>query len=432
MKTGIATDRWESASDDARTFEPLAGTLANPADETSGESMSNQNDHKLYPDVQPQPDFAKIERAILATWEQEGTFRRSVEERPAGQDGSNEFVFYDGPPFANGLPHYGHLITSYIKDIVPRYQTLRGRRVERRFGWDTHGLPVEMLMEKELGVSGRAGITEYGIGRFNQHCRESVFRYTDEWERYVTRAARWVDFDNDYKTLDITYMESVIWAVKQLWEKGLLYEGYRVLPYSWAAQTPLSNFETRLDDAYRDRQDPAVIVRFELVAESGDDRPTDLLAWTTTPWTLPSNLYRRSSPSSRARGGWAPSRVASWWDGASGRCFRSSRAPRTPSGFWRATSSTPKREPVSCTSRRASARTTWWRPRPPASPWCARWTTPAASPPRCRPGRGFRSSTPTSPSCAISSSAACSSSRTPTSTAIPTAGARTRRSSTRP
>jgi isoleucyl-tRNA synthetase len=258
--------------------------------------MSNQNDPKLYPDVQQRPDFAKIERAILAVWERDGTFRRSVETRPAGQDGSNEFVFYDGPPFANGLPHYGHLITSYIKDIIPRYQTLRGRRVERRFGWDTHGLPVEMLMEKELGVSGRAGITEYGIGRFNRHCRESVFRYTDEWERYVTRAARWVDFGNDYKTLDITYMESVLWAVKQLWEKGLLYEGYRVLPYSWAAQTPLSNFETRLDDAYRDRQDPAVTVRFELVAESGDDRPTDLLAWTTTPWTLPSNLALAVGP----------------------------------------------------------------------------------------------------------------------------------------
>jgi len=258
--------------------------------------MSDESEYRPYPDVDPQPDFTEIERGILAIWKRDETFRRSVEERPAGQDGSNEFVFYDGPPFANGLPHYGHLVTGYIKDIIPRYQTLRGRRVERRFGWDTHGLPVEMLVEQELGVSGRIQITEYGIDRFNEYCRESVFRYTDEWERYVNRAARWVDFDNDYKTLDLTYMESVIWAVKQLWEKGLLYEGYRVLPYSWAAQTPLSNFETRLDDAYRDRQDPAVIVRFELVPENGDAGPTDLLAWTTTPWTLPSNLALAVGP----------------------------------------------------------------------------------------------------------------------------------------
>ena len=258
--------------------------------------MSDESEYRPYPDVDPQADFTEIERGILAIWKRDETFRRSVEERPAGQDGSNEFVFYDGPPFANGLPHYGHLVTGYIKDIIPRYQTLRGRRVERRFGWDTHGLPVEMLVEQELGVSGRIQITEYGIDRFNEYCRESVFRYTDEWERYVNRAARWVDFDNDYKTLDLTYMESVIWAVKQLWEKGLLYEGYRVLPYSWAAQTPLSNFETRLDDAYRDRQDPAVIVRFELVPENGDAGPTDLLAWTTTPWTLPSNLALAVGP----------------------------------------------------------------------------------------------------------------------------------------
>jgi isoleucyl-tRNA synthetase len=258
--------------------------------------MSDEKQHKPYPDVEPQPDFAEIERGILAIWKRDETFRRSVEERPAGKDGSNEFVFYDGPPFATGLPHYGHLLTGYIKDLVPRYQTLRGRRVERRFGWDTHGLPVEMLVEQELGVSGRAQITEYGIDRFNEYCRTSVFRYTDEWERYVNRSARWVDFDNDYKTLDVTYMESVLWAVKQLWEKGLLYEGYRVLPYSWAAQTPLSNFETRMDDAYRDRQDPAVVVRFELVPENGDAGPTDLLAWTTTPWTLPSNLALAVGP----------------------------------------------------------------------------------------------------------------------------------------
>ena len=253
--------------------------------------MTDRADQKKhYPDVDPQPDFPALERAVVESWRANAVFQRSVEARDPGQDGSNEFVFYDGPPFANGLPHYGHLITSYIKDIFPRYQTLRGRRVERRFGWDCHGLPAEMEAEKELGVSGRAAIMEFGIDRFNDHCRSSVMKYTRDWERYIDRAGRWVDFENDYKTLDLDYMESLIWAVKQLHEKGLLYEGYKVMPYSWAAQTPLSLHETRLDDSYRERQDPAITVRVELVPEPGDEGPIDLLAWTTTPWTLPSNL----------------------------------------------------------------------------------------------------------------------------------------------
>jgi isoleucyl-tRNA synthetase len=251
--------------------------------------MSDSKTRKPYPDVPQQPSFPEIERRILDSWRREGTFERSVEARPAGENGENEFVFYDGPPFANGLPHFGHLLTGFVKDIVPRYQTLRGRRVERRFGWDCHGLPVEMEAEKELQVSGRAAIQQFGIGNFNAHCRASVVRYTDVWHRYVTRSARWVDFGNDYKTMDRDYMESVLWAFKRLWEKGLLYEGQRVLPYSWAAETPLSNFETRLDNSYREREDPAITVRFALRPE-GDDRPTDLFAWTTTPWTLPSNL----------------------------------------------------------------------------------------------------------------------------------------------
>ncbi len=252
--------------------------------------MSRKAAKKPYPEVDPQPDLPALEQRVLASWERDGTFQRSIDQRPAGDRGANEFVFYDGPPFANGLPHHGHLVTGYIKDIIPRYQTLRGRRVERRFGWDCHGLPVEMLAEQELGVAGHKAIHEYGIDRFNEYCMSSVFRYMAEWERYVNRAARWVDFTKSYNTLELPYMESIIWAVKQLHEKGLLYEGYKVMPYSWAAQTVLSNFETRMDDAYRDRQDPAITVRFELVPESGDDRPTDLLAWTTTPWTLPSNL----------------------------------------------------------------------------------------------------------------------------------------------
>ncbi len=231
----------------------------------------------------------------LERWNRDHTFERSVEGRPAGEKGSNEFVFYDGPPFANGLPHFGHLLTGYVKDIVPRYQTLRGKRVERRFGWDCHGLPAEMEAERELEVSGRLAIQEFGIDRFNEHCRKTVLRYTGEWERYVTRQARWVDFENDYKTMDTSYIESVMWAFKTLYERGLLYEGYRVLPYSWACETPVSNFETRLDDSYRERQDPAVTVRFTLL-EPRDGKPVDVLAWTTTPWTLPSNLALAVGP----------------------------------------------------------------------------------------------------------------------------------------
>ena len=162
-----------------------------------------------YPTVESQPDLPSIEREVLARWEREDTFRRSVEQRPAGVNGDNEFVFYDGPPFANGLPHYGHLLTGYVKDAVPRYQTMRGRRVERRFGWDCHGLPAEVQAEKELGISGHPEIIAFGIDRFNDACRTSVLRYTQEWRDYVTRQARWVDFDNDYKTLDLDYMETV-------------------------------------------------------------------------------------------------------------------------------------------------------------------------------------------------------------------------------
>ncbi len=182
-----------------------------------------------YPDVTRSPNLADIEEQVLKSWETAGTFARSVE----GRRGSQEFVFYDGPPFANGLPHYGHLLTGFVKDAVPRYQTMRGRLVERRFGWDCHGLPAEIEAEKELGVSGRAAIGEYGIDAFNNFCRSSVLRYTDEWRRYVTRQARWVDFDNDYKTMDLSYMESVMWALAELYGKGLLYEDYRVLPYCW-------------------------------------------------------------------------------------------------------------------------------------------------------------------------------------------------------
>lgn len=245
-----------------------------------------------YPQIDPKPDLPGIERRILAAWEADDTFQASIDSRPADQ----EFVFYDGPPFANGLPHHGHLLTGFVKDVVPRYQTMRGKRVDRRFGWDCHGLPAEMETEKELGVSGRAAITELGIAEFNRNCRASVLKYTQEWEETVTRQARWVDFQNDYKTMDLDYMESVMWAFKTLWDKGLVYEAYRVMPYSWGAETPLSNFEIRLDDATRPRQDPAITVAFDLSPADGDPGPLRILAWTTTPWTLPSNLALAVGP----------------------------------------------------------------------------------------------------------------------------------------
>ena len=244
-----------------------------------------------YPEV-GRPDFPAIEDGVLARWAADGTFQASVDARPA----ESEYVFYDGPPFANGLPHHGHLLTGYVKDVVPRYQTMRGHRVDRRFGWDCHGLPAEMEAEKELPVSGRADIIEYGIDRFNAQCRKSVLRYTGEWEKTVTRQARWVDFEDDYKTMDPDYMESVMWAFKQLWDKGLVYEAFKVMPYSWGAETPLSNFEIRLDDATRPRQDPAVTVAFDLEPTDGDPGPMRILAWTTTPWTLPSNLALAVGP----------------------------------------------------------------------------------------------------------------------------------------
>ena len=233
------------------------------------------------------PNFPALEHQVLGYWDTDDTFRASVARR----DGAPEYVFYDGPPFANGLPHYGHLLTGYVKDIVPRYRTMRGYKVERRFGWDTHGLPAELEVESQLGITDKSQIDTMGIAEFNTACRESVLRYTDEWREYVTRQARWVDFDNDYKTLDLDYMESVIWAFKRLWEKGLAYEGYRVLPYCWRDETPLSNHELRMDDdVYQSRQDPAITVGFRIGGDqAGDLAGTYLLVWTTTPWTLPSN-----------------------------------------------------------------------------------------------------------------------------------------------
>ncbi len=243
--------------------------------------------------VPSSPRFPAIEEAVLAYWDEDATFEASLAQRDAGANGENEFVFYDGPPFANGLPHYGHLLTGYVKDIVPRFQTMRGKRVERRFGWDTHGLPAELEAMRLGGIKTTDEIVAMGIDKFNDACRASVLKYTGEWQEYVTRQARWVDFDHDYKTMNPEFMESVVWAFKQLYDKGWIYEGFRVLPYCWKDETPLSNHELRMDDdVYKSRQDPAVTVGFTL-DDVGTDPVLDgarILIWTTTPWTLPSNL----------------------------------------------------------------------------------------------------------------------------------------------
>ncbi len=251
--------------------------------------MSDQVHHKtpVFASVPAKPDYPRIEEDILRFWKTDGTFEESVRFREAG---GRDFVFYDGPPFANGMPHYGHVLTGYVKDVVPRYKTMRGYRVIRRFGWDCHGLPAEMEMEKEAGIHGRNQIEEFGIARFNEGCRSLVLKYVDEWERIVTRQGRWVDFKNDYKTMDLDFMESVLWAFKSLYDKKLIYRGSRVLAYCSRCETPLSNFETRIDNSTRPKQDPAVTILFRLRDEGRLPSNTFLMAWTTTPWTLPSNL----------------------------------------------------------------------------------------------------------------------------------------------
>ena len=244
--------------------------------------------------VNPSPSFPEVEQSILSFWAKDNTFKASIEQRKAA--GAGEFVFYDGPPFANGLPHYGHLLTGYVKDAIPRFKTMQGYTVDRRFGWDTHGLPAEVEAERQLGISGRPEIEKYGIDKFNAYCKTSVLKYTQDWRTYVTRQARWVDFDNDYKTLDKDYTESVLWAFKQLHNKGLIYEGFKVLAYCWRCETPLSNHELRMDDeVYKNRQDQTLTVTFPV----NEDQPlagVRLLAWTTTPWTLPTNFALAVGP----------------------------------------------------------------------------------------------------------------------------------------
>jgi isoleucyl-tRNA synthetase len=242
--------------------------------------METTKNNTRFTDVASQADFAALEEQILKFWEENDIFAKSVAERPADK----AFIFNDGPPFASGLPHYGHLLASIIKDVVPRYWTMRGFRVERRFGWDCHGLPVENEAEQQLNLQTRRDILDYGVAEFNEACRGLVLRYTAEWEKVIRRVGRWVDWDNQYRTMDPEFMESVWWVFKSLWDKDLIYEGYKSLAYCPRCATPLSNFEVNL--GYQDTQDPSVTVRFKV---RGCER-TSILAWTTTPWTLPSNM----------------------------------------------------------------------------------------------------------------------------------------------
>ena len=224
--------------------------------------------------------FPEREERIQALWEKEKVFKKSVEER----EKAPLFATYDGPPFATGLPHYGHLLAGTIKDVVPRFKTMKGHYVPRRFGWDCHGLPVENEIEKARELSGAAAIEQFGIAAFNEECRKIVLRYTEEWKSTVNRMGRWVDFDHTYRTMDLSFMESVWWVFGELWKQDLVYEGFKVMPFSAQLGTPLSNFEANLN--YREVDDPSITVLFPLV----EDPSTSLLVWTTTPWTLPSNL----------------------------------------------------------------------------------------------------------------------------------------------
>jgi isoleucyl-tRNA synthetase len=250
----------------------------------------------VYKPVDSKVNFPKLEEEILGFWERNRIFEKSISQRK----GAEEYVFFDGPPFATGLPHFGHFVPSTIKDIIPRYQAMKGKRVERRFGWDCHGLPVENLIEKELGLNSKTDIEQFGITQFNEACRVSVLRYVNEWRTIISRLGRWVDFDNDYKTMDPDYMETIWWVMKSLWKKDLLYEGHYILPYCPRCATVLSNHELNLG-GYKDIHDPGITIRFKIngsCASSGamlNDR-SYFLAWTTTPWTLPSNLALSLGP----------------------------------------------------------------------------------------------------------------------------------------
>lgn len=238
-----------------------------------------------------EPNFPKLEEEVLAFWKREKIFQKSVENRKGGP----RYTVYEGPPTANGLPHVGHAQARSYKDLFPRYKTMRGYYAPRRAGWDTHGLPVELEVEKKLGLKSKREIEAYGIERFNQACRESVFTYEKEWEAFTERIAYWVDLENAYATLEPTYIESIWWSLKNLFDRGLLYRDHKVVPYCPRCGTPLSSHEVAL--GYKEIQDPSVYVRFPLkTPERLGLEEASLLIWTTTPWTLPGNVAAAVHP----------------------------------------------------------------------------------------------------------------------------------------
>jgi isoleucyl-tRNA synthetase len=234
----------------------------------------------MFRKVEPGRNMPQMEEEILEFWRKQGIFEKPLEKTT---DGPN-FVFYEGPPTANAMPHPGHVLTRVMKDLIPRHRTMCGYHVPRKGGWDTHGLPVELEIEKELGISGKPEIEEYGVENFIEKCKESVFRYKREWERMTERVGFWVDLENAYVTYENYYIESVWWALKKIWDKGLLYKGHKVVPYCPRCGTALSSHEVA--QGYQEVEDPSVYVTFPLKGE--DD--TAFLVWTTTPWTLPSNV----------------------------------------------------------------------------------------------------------------------------------------------
>ena len=243
------------------------------------------------------PNFNELELGILEFWQSNKIFEKSLEQTKDAEP----FIFYDGPPFATGTPHFGSILPTVIKDAIPRYQTMRGRYVRRRWGWDCHGLPIETLVEQKLGISGKKQIEELGVDKFNAACRENVLLYVNEWKTVVERVARWTEFDNSYKTMDTSFMESVWWAVKQTWDKGLIYEDNKVLMYCSRCETPVSNFEVAMDNSYKDVTENSVFVKFKLtpkqrIVDFITDENTYALAWTTTPWTLPGNTALNIGP----------------------------------------------------------------------------------------------------------------------------------------
>ncbi len=264
---------------------PKPAILIGMAKETSQES------HHMPHFLEGEINIPEMEEKVLAFWDERKIFEKSLAQTADGEP----FTFYDGPPFATGLPHYGHLLASTIKDVVPRYQTMNGRFVRRRWGWDCHGLPIEEVVERKLGISGKKQIEEIGIKKFNETCRSMVFTYVSEWRQTIRRIARWVDFDDSYKTLDADFMESVWWGFKQMFDKDLIYEGRKVLLYCPRCETPLSNFEVAMDNSYKDVTEESAIGKFKVIIEGqtkglGLPKNTFLLAWTTTPWTLPGNV----------------------------------------------------------------------------------------------------------------------------------------------